>query len=652
MAAVIATAIVAQLSLSVGRAIENGNDVPTVIANFFSFFTILSNATSAVILVWAALWYFTRGTRARAEPRGLAIALASITTYMIVTGLVYNILLRNIELPQGSEPIPWSNETLHVVAPVFLLLDLFLGPLRRRLNWSAVVAIAVFPIVWAVYTLVRGPLVTSPITGNPYWYPYPFMDPNNFANGYLGVSVYVVAHRDRDHRGRTPGGVDRTTPRNFVCRLHTTFLSPVWATSLFAVPTFPSSALADHYHLISWGCHTPGGIVKGHLMHWSWFRIAAAVTALSGIVAGFIVNIDRASRGAAGSRAGAGQLLQPVHDRFVAAQRRGAGGGRDWSHAAPGNIARALGDRPGHRGRCRPGAAPRHRVQRAAARCPVRHRPRRHCRGSDCWTPTRSRCCTSCCRSTSSSICCWAPRRRGLPWWSLAVFVGYPLGWTVYTMVRGGSGSRTPTAARRGGTRTRSSIRTAQAYGSAFAYIGAMMVAFLAIGAIIIAIGRYREKRAAVRAGAAPGHRRAARLTSRGDAGSGTSRPGIAVRAEGARSPRSVGLEDVEGSPVPARRRARRHRFLRGPRHLRRRRLDARQGRHPLHLHRRPRPARRGRHRRDPRPRARVRRRDLAAGRLQDRARRGGLRRPRVRRLPHPLGRHAPTSTRRRSAAR
>ncbi|HYJ49479.1 MAG TPA: hypothetical protein VEX12_06140, partial [Microbacterium sp.] len=106
MAAVIATAIVAQLSLSVGRAIENGNDVPTVIANFFSFFTILSNASSAVILVWAALWYFTRGTRARSEPRGLAIALASITTYMIVTGLVYNILLRNIELPQGSEPIP------------------------------------------------------------------------------------------------------------------------------------------------------------------------------------------------------------------------------------------------------------------------------------------------------------------------------------------------------------------------------------------------------------------------------------------------------------------------------------------------------------------------------------------------------------------
>ena len=68
-------------------------------------------------------------------------------------------------------------------------------------------------------------------------------------------------------------------------------------------------------------------------------------------------------------------------------------------------------------------------------------------------------------------------------------------------------------------------------------------------------------------------------------------------------------------------------------------------GADPLHLHRRPRSARRGRHRRDPGPRARVRRRALAPRRLQDRPRRRGLRRPRVRRLPHPLRRQAPTST-------
>lgn len=192
MAAAIVAAVVAQLNASVTRAMGNGDDVGTVVANFFSFFTILSNVGSAVVLVWAAVWFFTRGARASAEPYGLALALASVTTYMIVTGIVYNLLLRGIELPQGSQPIPWSNETLHVVAPIFLLLDLFLGPLRRRLPWRAVLAVIIFPIVWVIYTLIRGPLVTNPITDQPFWYPYPFLNPNNFDNGYVTVALYVV----------------------------------------------------------------------------------------------------------------------------------------------------------------------------------------------------------------------------------------------------------------------------------------------------------------------------------------------------------------------------------------------------------------------------------------------------------------------------
>ena len=71
ISAVILAAIVAQLSLSISRAVERGDDVGTIVANFFSFFTILSNAASVVVLTWAAIWYFTRGVRAKAEPRGL-----------------------------------------------------------------------------------------------------------------------------------------------------------------------------------------------------------------------------------------------------------------------------------------------------------------------------------------------------------------------------------------------------------------------------------------------------------------------------------------------------------------------------------------------------------------------------------------------------
>lgn len=192
MAAAILAAVVAQLIASTATSIELGRDVPTVWANFFSFFTILSNALAAIVLAWAGLWFFTRGHDAPVEPRGLATALVCVTTYMVITGIVYNALLRGITLPQGSEPIPWSNELLHLVGPLFLLADLFVGPLRRSLPWRAVWVIVAFPIVWVVYTMGRGPLVTNPATGDPPWYPYPFLNPGNFSNGYGTVVLYIV----------------------------------------------------------------------------------------------------------------------------------------------------------------------------------------------------------------------------------------------------------------------------------------------------------------------------------------------------------------------------------------------------------------------------------------------------------------------------
>ena len=191
MAALILAAIVAQLSASLSTAAELGRDVGTTFANFFSFFTILSNALAAVVLAWAGIWFFTRGRDADAEPPGLALGLAAATTYMVITGIVYNSLLRGIVLPQGSEPIPWSNELLHLVGPLFLTVDLFVGPLRRALPWRAVWVIIAFPILWVVYTIIRGPLVVNPVSGDPYWYPYPFLNPNG-PGGWTSVVIYVV----------------------------------------------------------------------------------------------------------------------------------------------------------------------------------------------------------------------------------------------------------------------------------------------------------------------------------------------------------------------------------------------------------------------------------------------------------------------------
>lgn len=176
-AALIAAAIIAQLarSIEVGAARE---PVGTTLANFFSFFTIQANLLSIVSLVLAAIWLLRGGDSAR-----IAVLRLCVATYMATTGVVYNLLLRGIELPQG-QTVPWSNEVLHVVAPLLLVLDWLLAPGRRRVEWKAIGAVVAFPIVWAVYTLIRGPIAG--------WYPYPFLDPSLAPTGYASVAFYVV----------------------------------------------------------------------------------------------------------------------------------------------------------------------------------------------------------------------------------------------------------------------------------------------------------------------------------------------------------------------------------------------------------------------------------------------------------------------------
>ena len=190
VAVLIAAALVAQLSRSISNAMERGGGEWTVTANFFSFFTVLSNTFSMVVLVILGVVALTHRGDATSPSTSLSFAHASVMTYMIVTGVVYNTLLRGVPLPQGTTVV-WSNEVLHVVAPLFLLIDLIIGTRPPRLPWRAVLGILVFPVLWIVYTLVRGPLVTNPVTGASWWYPYPFLDPH-VIGGYAGMVPYIL----------------------------------------------------------------------------------------------------------------------------------------------------------------------------------------------------------------------------------------------------------------------------------------------------------------------------------------------------------------------------------------------------------------------------------------------------------------------------
>ena len=183
-------AIVGQLivSLDFWTATEV-RDISTSVTNFFSFFTIQANVASAVTLAIGAV-LLLRGGADAVDPRWYGVLRACVTTYMVTTGVVYNLLLRGVELPQGST-LGWSNEVLHVVIPIVLLVDWLFAPGRRRLGWGVVGIIVIYPIVWIAYTLIRGPFIFNDLTQASGWYPYPFLNPLG-EGGYGTVVLYSV----------------------------------------------------------------------------------------------------------------------------------------------------------------------------------------------------------------------------------------------------------------------------------------------------------------------------------------------------------------------------------------------------------------------------------------------------------------------------
>ena len=146
------------------------------VVNFFSYFTNLSNLFAAgVLLRFATLALSGRQPSATDERlRGMAVV------YMTVVGVVFSILLRDVDLGALR---PWINVLLHYVMPVAVVADWLLRPgttLSSARDWLLVPA---FPLVYVVYLLARGTLVG--------WYPYPFLDPR--LDGYGSVAVHVIA---------------------------------------------------------------------------------------------------------------------------------------------------------------------------------------------------------------------------------------------------------------------------------------------------------------------------------------------------------------------------------------------------------------------------------------------------------------------------
>ncbi len=255
--ALMAAAVVAQFVTTFTLTAEKGRDVETTLVNFFSFFTILSSCLGVIVMLVGGLWLLTRGARKQWEPRWMSYVWISVGTYMVITGIVYNLLLRGYVLEQGATVV-WANEVLHLIGPIMFLLDLVLCIARRPLGWTAMGVAVIFPISWVIYTLLRGENVTSPVTGDPYWYPYPFLNPYLQPNGYFGVGVYVIGIAAailvvaalavwRTRMGRDAHATDAVVPEPFAyVAEESPVAAPVTATESLTAPTAaPGETNAD-----------------------------------------------------------------------------------------------------------------------------------------------------------------------------------------------------------------------------------------------------------------------------------------------------------------------------------------------------------------------------------------------------------------------
>lgn len=167
LASLLLAALVGQLAIGMSRA-----DLTP--ANFFSFFTILSNTSAVVMLALLA------GRPGRIGSPWFSTFRGAVTIYMSVTGIVYATLLAPTGIDVGLTE-PWVNWSLHIIGPLALAVDWVFHPPTVRLAATNHLFWLGFPALYLVYTLIRGAIVD--------WYPYPFLDPAE-TDGYGGVAVW------------------------------------------------------------------------------------------------------------------------------------------------------------------------------------------------------------------------------------------------------------------------------------------------------------------------------------------------------------------------------------------------------------------------------------------------------------------------------
>lgn len=174
LAATAWSAVLLQLWLSVRLAQENGKSIAHGVIVFLGYFTVLTNIFVAIVASAGAL----RSDR-RPAPLYRPAWVGCATTAILLVGIAYHFLLRNIWSPQGAQWV--ADVLLHYVVPGGALLHWLGYRQAARLDVSAPLLWCVYPGLYLTYALVRGEVLHN--------YPYPFVDVAALGYGQVAINA-------------------------------------------------------------------------------------------------------------------------------------------------------------------------------------------------------------------------------------------------------------------------------------------------------------------------------------------------------------------------------------------------------------------------------------------------------------------------------
>ncbi|MFZ4059490.1 MAG: Pr6Pr family membrane protein [Ferruginibacter sp.] len=152
-------ALIGQLYLS----IENRTtSLLEAIVRFFSYFTIQSNLLVTICFTVIAFGVNASKEKFFSKPT----VQSAIVVYIIIVGLVYNLILRSLWNPQGLQY--WLDQLLHTVVPIAFVVYWTVFINKQMIGWKVIPSWLIYPSAYCIYTLIRGAFVG--------FYPYPFLD--------------------------------------------------------------------------------------------------------------------------------------------------------------------------------------------------------------------------------------------------------------------------------------------------------------------------------------------------------------------------------------------------------------------------------------------------------------------------------------------